>query len=359
MPRRLGSMMSFLLWAAAASSQTLEGMDVFGVAPKSIAELERCFGSAAREIVATAKGGNRTRALELEEALEQRIREAGGFEAVDIAIVHYLDPDERVFLTFDVTRRGQAEGIRFRPQPCEEVPDPDGLLASWKEYEKAGSTVGFDDRPGLPPCPAYHCVYGFDHPKLRPFARIFGRKVPARRDELVNVLLKDKDARERSAAAFLLAHLPRARTVVKALLPGIYDPDPSVRNNVLRVFAFMADQGATASIPPEPFLPFLASPSLTDRNKAVAIVAALSAEKRHHSLLLDRAACDLVRLLEMKQPNQSEFAHTALVRLRGSDLGASDPAAWKDWLKQHKGKVCPTAPEIGTGDLCPSPVDSC
>ena len=169
------------------------------------------------------------------------------------------------------------------------------------------------------------------------------------------MLLSDKDAGDRSAAAFLLAHLPRTKAVVKALLPGLLDPDPSVRNNVMRVFAFMADQGSTRPIPAEPFLPFLASTSLTDRNKAVAIVAALSAEKRHQALLLDRAACDLVRLLEMKQPNQSEFAHTALVRLRGADLGAANSSAWRDWLEQNQERVCQPEPEISIGDLCSPP----
>jgi hypothetical protein len=235
----------------------------------------------------------------------------------------------------------------------EDVSDPDGLLASWREYEKVGSALDFDGQiAASPSCPAHHCAFGFDHPKLRPYGDKFAQKVPADRAALVAVLQTDKDDQDRTSAAYLLAHLPDARDVLEALLPELRDPAPGVRNSVMRVVGYMAEHGEARSIRLEPILPFLASPVLTDRNKAVSIVAALAGDKRHRRLLIHRSGCDLVRLMETKLPNQNQFAHDALVMLRVRDLGASKPAVWRGWLK-GQGVSCPAEPEIGPGKLCP------
>ena len=341
-----------LLPAAAAQRQVLKGMDVFGVAPGSVTELERCFGAAARDFVAASTARDRSRALELKEKLERQIKEAGGFAAAAIGTVHYPDPDLPVFLTFNLTLAGRKPPIELLAEPGQDVPDPDGLLASWREYDKIGNTIGFEVGQPEPSCPVYHCIHGFDHPKLRPFADLFARKVPASLGDLVRVLRTDKDAEDRAVAAFLLAHLSSARDVVEVLLPQVRDSNLSVRNNVMRVLASMADRGAGGAIPPEPILPFLRSQVGTDRNKAAAIIAGLAADKRHRKLLIGRAGCDLVRLLEMKQPNQNDWAHRALVKLHGKDLGLSDAAAWRQWLKTQR-VTCQPEPEIRPGQLCP------
>jgi hypothetical protein len=344
-----------LLWTAATlplEPGKLGKMDVFGVAPGSIAELERCFGAAAREYVAAASiPGQSARARELQTKLEQQIKEAGGFEAVEVTAVHYSAPDVPSNLTFNITRAGKRP-VEYLPEPTADVPDPDSLLASWREYEMIGSALDYDGQIAEnPPCPAHHCLYGFDHPKLRPYGDKFAQKVPADRAELIKVLRTDKDVKKRASAAYLLAHLPDARDVLETLLPQLRDPSANVRNSVMRVVALRAEHGEARSISLEPVLPFLASPVLTDRNKAVSIVAALAGDKRNRKLLIHRSGCDLVRLTELKQTNQTEFAHAALVKLRGADLKPSSPAAWRKWLKAQ-GVACQAEPEIGPGKLC-------
>lgn len=327
-------------------------MDVFGVAPESITELERCFGTAAREYTAASASGKPEHARELKAKLEREIQQAGGFAAVDVAVVHYFEPDIPPDLTFNITPAG-TKSIKYLPDPKGDVPDPGGLLESWRDYEKLGGALAFDDQlAATPPCPAHHCLYGFDHPRLRSYGETFSQKVPARRKELVKVMRTDKDPKDRAAAAYLLAHLPKARDVMRALLPHLRDPAPYVRNSVLRVLAAMAENGEAPAIPMKRVLPFLQSHVLTDRNKAVAIVAALAPDKRHRKRLIRRAGCDLVRLLELKQPNQAGFAHEALVKLAGEDLGA-EPGVWRKWLKDQR-VACRPEPEISPGTLCPS-----
>jgi hypothetical protein len=46
--------------------------------------------------------------------------------------------------------------------------------------------------------------------------------------------------------------------------------------------------------------------------------------------------------------------HRALVNLRGKDLGASNPAAWRQWLEAQR-VTCQPEPEIRPGQLCPLP----
>lgn len=347
-----------VLQAAVPRSQPLEGMDVFGAAPGSIVELERCFGAAARELAAAYDANDRPRIPKLKEDLERKIKEAGGFAEVEVSVVAYFGSNFRIFLTFDLAPAGQRPSIEELPAPTGDVADPGGLLASWREYEKTGDVLDYDARAASPAgCPAHHCLFGFEHPKLRPFGERFAREVPARRDELVAVLLTDEDAEDRATAAFLLAHLPKAEDVLTVLLPRLRDPAPVVRNNVMRVLSVMAEGAAAGSIPIDEILPFLGSHELTDRNKAVAIVAGLAAHERHRARLVERAGCALVRLLEMKQPNHVDWAHQALVKLRGTDLGASDSRAWRSWLAT-RGVTCRPEPEIGPGKLCPLPSPS-
>jgi hypothetical protein len=331
----------------------LGNVDVFGVDPKSIAELERCFGAAAEEYVAAASTpGQSAHARELAARLEQAIKEAGGFKAVELSAVHYSTPHVPSDLTFNITLADKT-WIEYLPTPQDNVPDPDGLLASWQEYEKTGSALDYSGQLAeSAACQAHHCLYGFDHPMLWPYGVKFTRQVPPDRSELIKVLRTDKDDRKRASAAYLLAHLREARDVLETLLPQLRDPSPRVRNSVLRVVAIMAEHGEARSISIGPILPFLASPVLTDRNKAVSIVAALANDKNYREILIQRSGCDLIRLLETKQPNQNEFAHTALVKLRGEDLSASDAQAWIQWLQTQK-VSCPAEPEIGPGRLCP------
>ena len=181
-----------LLWNAAALSLEpgkLGNVDVFGVAPGSVAELERCFGAAAREYVAAASTpGQGARARELQAKLEQQIKEAGGFETVEVTAVHYSAPDIPSNLTFNIAPAGKKP-VEYLPEPTDDIPDPDGLLASWREYEMIGSALDYDGQIAeSPKCPAHHCLYGFDHPKLRPYGEKFAQTVPADRAELIKVL---------------------------------------------------------------------------------------------------------------------------------------------------------------------------
>jgi hypothetical protein len=356
---RVGFVAASLILLQVPSARPLEpgklgNIDVFGVAPGSVVELDRCFGAAAREYVTAASTpGQGPHARELKAKLEQQIKEASGFAAVEVSAVHYSAPHVPFDLTYDITLAGKKPWIEFLPVPTDDVPDPDGLLASWKEYETIGSALDYAGQiPDPPRCPAHHCLYGFDHPKLRPYGDKFAQRVPADRSELILVLRTDKDDKKRGNAAYLLAHLPAAKDVLETLLPQLRDPSPYVRNSVMRVVALMAENGEARSISLEPILPFLASPALTDRNKSVSIVAALSGDKGHREMLIHRSGCDLLRLLETKQPNQHDFAHQALVNLRGADLGAVDFSAWRTWL-QAQGVVCKEELEIGPGTLCP------
>lgn len=335
-------------------AEELGSVDVFGLQPSSVAELERCFGTETREFAAASGSGKVSLGLELKAKLEQRIKEAGGFQAVEITIVHYFDQETPSNLTFNVEPSGRRTALALLAPPTADPPDPEGLVASWQEYERLG--VLLDTKGEIadnPRCPAHHCIFGFDHPRLKPYGELFMQRVPLKQTELIRVLNTDRDPKKRAAAAYLLAHLASAEAVLSALLPRIRDPAASPRNSVLRVLGYMAEHGEGVSIPVAPVLPFLRSLTLTDRNKAVGIVAALSADKKKQRLLIHSAGCDLVRLLELKQPNQVDFAREALVKLRGSDLESSTPEAWRSWLKSQ-GVTCRSDELLlKPGSLCP------
>jgi len=338
-----------------SAAQGLGSVDVFGLNPESIVELDRCFGSKVQELVAAASVADPKQA-EILKGLERQVLEAGGFEDVAVSMVFGFDPKSPFYLTFNVTPKGGRPPIRYRTAPLGEIADPEGLVASWREYEKLG---GFLDVSGeiaeVPSCPAHHCLFGFDHPRLKPFGELFTREVPRRKKELIRLLRSDRDPKKRAAAAYLLAHLPSKAEVVQALLPTLRDPDGDPRNSALRVLDAMADRGEGATIPLAPILPFLRSPVLTDRNKASSLVATFAADPSKRGALLRGAGCALARLLELRQPNQVEFARRALVRLRGVDLTPSSADAWRSWLKTRGVSCRSREPLLEPGSLCPVP----
>src|SRR5438445_4845467 len=105
------------------------------------------------------------------------------------------------------------------------------------KYEKIGFSLVYSEKkfPSYVICPAHHCLFGFDHPKLQKYKILFNDSVEKNKYKLVDVLRNEKDENKRAAAAFLLAHIKSAKELVTILIPSIDDPNEKVRNNTMRV----------------------------------------------------------------------------------------------------------------------------
>jgi hypothetical protein len=261
------------------------------------------------------------------------------------AVVYYDKGDvPQGFITVDVVEREDMKArLTFGPQPKGDFEDPDGLLAAWKEYESTYFRMLREQKisPQRVACPAFHCMGGYEHEALRPFGEKFVNGVSSNQGKLARILKEDKDPKDRAAAAFLLAHIKDGRKLVDLMLPARNDPDTIVRNNASRVLLNVAMFHHDIPIPLKPLLGALNGPTMYDRNKAVAVVSALlerpDGSKLHAEVIRD-AGPALIKLLELEQPNNHDFAYTILKRVSGKDLGERDYETWRKWLDEQRGK---------------------
>src|SRR5262249_2523762 len=160
--------------------------------------------------------------------------------------------------------------MNFLPVPTRAFSDPGHLLAEWEKYQDLAMKRMMSGLAlGAGKCPAFHCVAGFEAPELRRFGKLFRREVPKHEKQLFTFLREDKDANHRAYAAFLLAHVRGGKKLVRELALNLRDSAETVRNNVLRVFGYIAKYHPELSLPVEAIAETLRFPTATDRNKAL------------------------------------------------------------------------------------------
>jgi hypothetical protein len=105
------------------------------------------------------------------------------------------------------------------------------------------------------------------------------RKYAVRHERLVRRVLEvARDAEQRAVAAHVLGYARRSDAQIAALVRASRDVDEGVRNNAIRALGVLAesDPRVARRIPALGFIEMLSSGSWTDRNKAGALLEALS-----------------------------------------------------------------------------------
>jgi hypothetical protein len=325
--------------APSGPAPVLKAIDVYGTDRIDVVAVRARWGDPIQRMLATEDDSERTK---LQTEISDAIRAEHKLGWVKLSVITYFQPEgQQSYLTIDaVEQADMASRFRFRPVPQGSVPDPAGLIAAWKEYE--ATFFGLLRRSEISPkrvdCPAFHCLGGYQHEKLRPFGDRFVTDVPANEAQLIRVLQDDRAEENRGAAAFLLAHIKDGKQLVALMLPMLDDPAPLARNNAMRVLADVARHHPEIDIPLEPVLHALNGPTTTDRNKAVAIVAGLLDRPdgaRRYREVIQKAGPTLLKLLALEQPNNHDFAYKIFKQVSGKDLGERDIAAWQRWLVEQ------------------------
>jgi hypothetical protein len=263
---------------------------------------------------------------------------------VKLSPVVYYDKGDTPegFITVDVVEAKDMKArLTYGPEPKNDIEDPGGLLAAWREYESTYFRMLREQKigPQRVSCPAFHCMGGYEHEALKPFGEKFTKGVPESQDKLARVLKEDKDPKDRAAAAFLLAHIKDGKKLTELMLGSLKDPSSLVRNNATRVLVNVAMFHPEVAVPVKPFLPALDGPTMSDRNKAAAVLSGLldrADGQALHAEVIQGGGPLLLKLLRLEQPNNHDFAYKILKKLSGKDLGERDYAAWEKWLEEAR-----------------------
>ena len=336
-----------LITAMQASAENI--VDVYGVNADESATILHKYGTRVTDIIIplnkagqTLKPGpyvpeNVLQLAKKREALIQEIKKKEGLSFVVFDEVMYPN-NKNHYITIDVVKNSDKNRLRFvTDEDLKKVyPKTHDIMDKMTEYTDKMFHLMLNNQLNTQNmvCPAYHCTGGFDHPELKPYLAAFNQLNLDEKKRIITTLNHDENPTRRASAAFLVGHFKDPREIITTLLPHVNDPDETVRNNTIRVIGATLERAKINDIDATPFLTLLDSPSLTDRNKSLYVLFAISQSNAGKQLLIQKGSAPLLALLQLKQPNNHDIAYRILKQLSGKDLGEYNLAAWQAWFKQ-------------------------
>ncbi|MCP0914686.1 MULTISPECIES: HEAT repeat domain-containing protein [Legionella] len=271
--------------------------------------------------------------------LMERIKKKGMFLYADVHTTVY--PGEKnLYTTIEVIERTKPERLAFvnkDEQGASHLIQPD-LIGKMQKYEALGwrlsDTGQLTEKDNI--CPVYHCIFGFNHPKLKPYLNIFNAGVIKEKTKILNALSNDPDPERRASAALLVGHFQNPKEIIFVLSKHVHDKSQLVRNNVIRVMGETIEKAPIAQINVEPFVSLLNSPYGTDRNKALFLLTTAPLDKKSKWLIIRKGQKSLLALLRLKQPNNRGWAYLLLKKISGKKYDEYDFSAWEKWLSTIK-----------------------
>lgn len=331
-------LVSALLSAAPARAQstaTLRGVDVYRSSALTKALIEERFMPRIRQYV-PLRNNRRPVPQQKAEALRKEIEaEAARHKGVAYAKLnvteYFTSVDHALYLVFDVVDETDASRLAFTPAPKASLPDPDGLLAAWKQYVDAGARLSRRGEMPVerPSCPGFYCLWG-GHPEVDSLQGRFSSGAAKQSEALRRVLRADADAEKRAAALFVLSYSASGPDVIALCNEALADSDSRVRGAALQILADIANHKPELAIPLERVLQRLDDPSMSERGKAMGLLVPLSDRAQYRQMMLS-AAPRLVQLLRLSHPESRDLAFTVLGQLSKKSFDKRDVMAWESW----------------------------
>ena len=348
---------ALLLMASLTVSTTISAADFYGIDQqeanniikkhgKEIADFEYDLQKESKHITfdeSNSKSADMLSKKRLD--IIDKITKENGYLFVDLQTVFYpKDNTNTLFTTIEIIDQQHPERLRFLNTAPNDIPvekkkkHHGDLIDAMMKYNTTGLELILQHKISstLPPCPVYHCIAGFEHPKLKPYLALFNQGVINKKKLIIDTLSLDPNPERRAAAALLIGHFHDPHEIVSILSLHIADKNEGVRNNVMRVLGATMAKAKISEIDVTPFLDALDSPYTTDRNKALYVLLNATKSKASRNLVLQKGSDKLLALIRLQQPNNHDWAYLILKQISGKDFGSTNLTAWKKWVASAK-----------------------
>lgn len=328
----MNALVFFLLMLSFMHSSTAQGpaITVFGTDRISKEEMETSFSKELQQLK-DLYDTDRELYHTKKDTLENHLMGLGDFAYTNVQLFKSYTDEYSFILDFVETHEAGSR-LNYRNIDHQHFDDQDGLLAKWNAYEdesfqlfKKGEITDYN-------CPVIHCLWSFNHPKLAPYLEFLTTYAPKHKDKLTAILHTSDTPEQRASAAFLLAHAELTNEdLLEVLMPGIRDPESTVRNNSMRVIYYIVRAFPDTPLNTAEIIDALDFPSFTDRNKALVILRSIPLDHLKQEDAKQLAQI-LMEILEKKDAHNYKNAHTVLKKLSGQAYGVDDLQSWKGWM---------------------------
>jgi hypothetical protein len=187
-------------------------------------------------------------------------------------------------------------------------------------------------------CLDYQCITP-EHPEFEKDLAYFRGTVPKQQRFIEATIEKDPVNERRRAAIFLLAYLKNPEEIARVLNTVLDDENSYVRHDGLRVYGELYAKAHISDVPVAKIIKSLYSCNTAERNKALIFLNELAKEPKYQTAIIEQAGEQLMTLLELRQPNNHDFAYQILRKISHKDYSDKDYAKWQLWLKHVSDKA--------------------
>lgn len=338
MNKGLLSLLTITLSTSVVAQNTV---DVYGLDSKASAAIEKKYHASLDKLAqallkddGTLSAADSAKLKQEKQALLQKIKTNEHLAYADLAI-HFSKNHKDQYTVLELISTDQVQRMRFvRQTPKIKVEThPDDLVQKMVHYEAIEqqllATQALPNQQA--PCPVYHCSWGFSHPKLMPLFTTFVQEVPKNKALVLKALAKDPDPSRRAAAAALSGYFTNPKEIVRVLNPYVLDADSAVRAHAAEVVLSTKMKSMRTPVDIKPYIGLIESPSVQDRNRALAILSLAAQKKAPAARIKKQVARRLVDLLGLKEADNHAWAYQLLKQISHKNYSEHDISAWEKW----------------------------
>jgi hypothetical protein len=178
-----------------------------------------------------------------------------------------------------------------------------------------------------------HCITP-EHPYFKKDLSFFRLQVSKQWSKIQHTMFFDPVFERRRAAIFLIPYLKQADSEAIILSKLLGDDSAFIRHDALRVYGELAAKHPNIKVSIPLICQSLNSCDEAERNKALILLNELAKQKQYHAAIIKSGGLNLLKLLQLYQPNNHDFAYQILIKISQKKIPERNFKLWQEWLNQ-------------------------